>query len=134
MLYYSIICYRFLILIFLNNFRNLFIFCINIHIDKVLQIEKKNKGVGLTPLELFRFVILEKEFWFLLILLNNFRIHFIFCINVDIDKVLLLDKNKDLEVNSFRVFSFVILEEVFWFLLLILLNLLNNFRIFSYFA
>ena len=33
--------------------------------------------------------------------------------NVDIDKMLLLWKNKGLRVNSFRVFSFVIPEKVF---------------------
>ena len=43
--------------------------------------------------------------WFLLILLNNLRVLFIFCINVDIDKMLLFDKNKSLGINSFRVIS-----------------------------
>ena len=58
------------------------------------------------PIELFPFIILEKQFWFLLlILLNNFRDLFIFCINVDIDKILLLDKNKGLGIKSFRVIS-----------------------------
>ena len=55
--------------------------------------------------ELFPFVSLEKVFWFLLILLNNLRNLFIFCINVDIDVMLLLKKIKDLLVNAFRVFS-----------------------------
>ena len=56
---------------------------------------------------LFPFVIFEKAFWFLrIILLNSFRDLFIFCINVDIDELLLLDKSKDLGVNSFRVISF----------------------------
>ena len=42
--------------------------------------------------------------WFLpLNLLNDLRILFIFCINVDIDKMLLLDKNKGIGINSFRV-------------------------------
>ena len=46
------------------------------------------------------------RFWFLLlILLNNLRDLFIFCMNVDIDKMLLLDNNKSLGVNSFRVIS-----------------------------
>ena len=36
------------------------------------------------------------------ILLNNLRKVFIFCINVVIDKMLLLDKNKGLGVNSCR--------------------------------
>ena len=56
-------------------------------------------------LELFPFVILEKEFWFLLlILLNDFRILFVFGINIDIEEVL-LNKNKGLRVNYFRVVS-----------------------------
>ena len=63
------------------------------------------------PLELFPFVILEKMFWFLLlILLNNFRNLFTFCINVDIDEVLLLDKKKGLELIPLELFPFVILE------------------------
>ena len=41
----------------------------------------------------------------LLILLNNFRDLFIFCINVDIDELLMTDKNRGLGVNSFRVIS-----------------------------
>ena len=46
------------------------------------------------------------KFWFLLlILLNNLRNLFIFCINVDIDKMLLLHKNKGLEANFFEVIS-----------------------------
>ena len=45
-------------------------------------------------------------FWFLLlILLNNFRNLFIFCINVDIGKMLLMHKNKGQEINSVRVIS-----------------------------
>ena len=62
---------------------------------------------------LFLFVILEKAFWFLLlILLNNFRNLFIFCINIDIDEVLLSDKNKGI-VISLELFLFVILEIAF---------------------
>ena len=50
-------------------------------------------GPNLIPLELFPFVIFENAFWFLLLIsLNNFRKRFIFCINVDIDEMLLLDK------------------------------------------
>ena len=49
----------------------------------------------------YRFVM----FWFLLlIVLNNFRNLFIFCVNIDIDE-LLLDKNKDQWIKSFRVIS-----------------------------
>ena len=44
------------------------------------------------------------KFCFLLIiLLNNLRNLFIFCINICIDELLLLDKNKDLGFNSIRV-------------------------------
>ena len=39
----------------------------------------------------------------LLILQNNLRNLFIFCINVHTDKMLLLDKNKSLGVSFFRV-------------------------------
>ena len=50
----------------------------------------KIRALGLTLLVLFPFVFLEKAFWFLLlILLNNFRIFFVFCISVDIDELLL---------------------------------------------
>ena len=46
-------------------------------------------------------------FWFLLlVLLNSLRNLFMFCINVDIDKMLLLHKNNGQGVNSFRVISF----------------------------
>ena len=101
----------------LNNFRILFIFCINLDIDKALLLHKK-EGLGLIPLELFPFVILEKVFWFLfLILLNNFRNLFTFCIKVDIDEVSLLDKNKGLKVIPLELFPFVILEKAFKFLL-----------------
>ena len=107
----------FLPLILLNNFRIVFIFCINLDIDKGLLLLKM-KGLGLIPLELFPFVILEKAVWFLLlILLNNFRNLFTFCIKVDIDEVSLLDKNKGLDVISLELFPFVILEKVFKFLL-----------------
>ena len=74
---------------------------------------------GLMPSELLPFVILEKVFWFLLLVfffffffflfffvfLNNFRNFFIFCINIDIDDFLLLDKNKGLGINSFTIVS-----------------------------
>ena len=84
-------------------------------------------GLKLIPLELFPFVILGKLFWFLLlILLNNFRDLFIFCINIDIDELLLSDKNKGLGVNFLELFPFIIIEKVFWFLLLILLNIFRN--------
>ena len=108
MVYYSILFYSIQLVSFfilLNNFRNLFIFCINFDIDKALLTDK-NKGLGFIALELFPFVILKKAFWFLLlILLDNFRILFIFCINVDSDEVLLFDKKKGLGFNSFGVIS-----------------------------
>ena len=51
---------------------------------------RKIRAYGLIALEIFSFIILEKAFWcLLLILINNFRNLFIFCINVDIDEMLL---------------------------------------------
>ena len=51
---------------------------------------EKNKGLWAYFLELFSFVILDKAFWFLLlILINNLRNLFIIYINVDNDKMLL---------------------------------------------
>ena len=56
---------------------------------------------------LFPFVILEKVFSFLLlILLNDFWILFIFCRNVNVDESLLFDKNKNPGVSFFRVSLF----------------------------
>ena len=55
-------------------------------------------------------------------LLNDLRNVFILCINIDVDKMLLLDKNQEFGVNYYRVFPFVILEKTFWFLLLTLLS------------
>ena len=49
-------------------------------------------------------VKLIQHFLFLLLILqNNVRNLFIFCINFDMDDLLLLDKNKDLGVNSCRI-------------------------------
>ena len=79
----------------LNNFRNLFIFCVNIDIDELLLLDK-NKNLGLISLESFPILILEKLFWFIILfyfILFHF-IGFIFCLNVDICKVLLIDKEK----------------------------------------
>ena len=78
----------FLLLILLNNVRNLLIF------SKMLILLRcycytTIGAQGLISLEVFPFVILEKAFWFLLILQNNFRYLFIFCINIDIDELLL---------------------------------------------
>ena len=70
-------------------------------------------------------------FWFLLILLNNFRNHFIFYIMADIDEVMLIDKTKGQRLNSFRVFSLCnSKKKAFWFLLLIVLNNFRNLFIF----
>ena len=81
-----------MLLILLNCFKILFIFCRNLDIDKVLLLHKK-KGLGVNSFELFPFVILEETFWFLLLVLqNNFRNLFTFCIKVDVDEVSLLDK------------------------------------------
>ena len=44
-------------------------------------------------------------------MLNNFRNHFVFCINVDIDVVLLLDKKKGLGLIILQLFSFHIIEK-----------------------
>ena len=71
-------------------------------------------------------------FWFLIfILLNNFRItyFFLFCINVDIDEMFLLE-NKGLLVNFCKSYFPFVLEKAFWFLLLILMNNLRNLFIF----
>ena len=66
----------------------------------------------------FHVIHLSVAFWILLhILLNNLRILFIFCINVDTDEMLLLDKKKGIWINSFRVISLCTSEKVFWFLL-----------------
>ena len=66
----------------------------------------RTRAKWLIPFELFPFTFLLKAFWFLLlillILLNNYKNLFIFCVTVDIDEVL-LDENKDLWDNSFRV-------------------------------
>ena len=88
--------------ILLNNFRNLFIFCIKVDIDEMLLLDKI-RAYGLITLELFSFVILEKAFMFLLLISLYL---FIICINVDIDELLLLEKNKDLGGHFF-----------FWFFL-----------------
>ena len=59
---------------------------------------------------------------------------FIFCINVDIDELLLIDKNKGLGINSFRVISLYNSWKGVLVFAFILHILLNNFRNFSYFA
>ena len=62
------------------------------------------------------FVILEKAFWYLLlILLNDFRNFFTFYINLDIDEVLLLDQNQGQEIIPLELLPFVILGKNFSF-------------------
>ena len=53
-----------------------------------------------------------------------------FCINVDIDEIFLLEKNEGRSVDFFRVISFIILEKAYWFVLLILIYNLRNLFIF----
>ena len=70
-------------------------------------------------------------FWFLFLsLLNNLRNLFVFCKNVDTDKMQLLHKNKGLGVNFFRVISLCNSLNSFWFLLLILLRTFRNHFVF----
>ena len=74
-----------------------------------MLLSEKNKD--LVPSELLFFLIPEKVFWFLLlILLNDFKNLFLFYINIDIDEVLLVDKNKALGSIPLAFFPFVILE------------------------
>ena len=49
----------------------------------------------------------------LLMLLNNFRNFFMFCINLDIDEVLLLDQKRPRDNSFIELFPFVILEKAF---------------------
>ena len=93
--------------------------------DEVLLLDE-NKDLGNSSFRVISLCNSQKVFLFLhliiLILLNNFRNLFIFCIYIDIEEVLLLDKNNCVVVNSFIVvYLFVILEKQFRFLLLILL-------------
>ena len=78
----------FLILILLNNFRDLFIFCINVDTDEIFLLEK-NKGLWVNFFRvIFLFYSKKGILFMLLILINNFRDLFIFCINVDTDVML----------------------------------------------
>ena len=73
----------------------------------MLRLEK-NKGVEVYCLRVF--VILEKAFRFLLlVLLNNWSNLFILCRNVDIDKMLLPETNKGQWITSLELLPFVIL-------------------------
>ena len=69
-----------------------------------MLLREKNKDLGVKALRVINLcnsrkgVLISASFN----LLNNYR-NIIFCINIDIDEVLLLDKNKDLGINSFRV-------------------------------
>ena len=69
-----------------------------------MLLREKNKDLGVKAFRVISLcnsrkgVLISASF----ILLNNYR-NIIFFINIDIDEVLLLDKNKDLGINSFRV-------------------------------
>ena len=67
---------------------------------------EKNKGLGV--LQSYFPLFFLKTCFLLLILLNSLRNLFIFCVNVDIDEILLLQNNKGQRVNFFRVISLCI--------------------------
>ena len=80
--------------IFINIIRNLNIVCINVHIHQLLLLQKK-KGQRINTvivIPLCNSLISVTLLFFLCILLNSFRNLVIFCMNVDIDKLLLLWK------------------------------------------
>ena len=80
--------------IFINIIRNLNIVCINVHIHQLLLLQKK-KGQRINTvivIPLCSSLISVTLLFFLCILLNSFRNLVIFCMNVDIDKLLLLWK------------------------------------------
>ena len=54
--------FRFLILILINNLRNIFIFCINSDTEEIL-LQRKIRAQGFIPLQLIPFVLLEKLLW-----------------------------------------------------------------------
>ena len=87
----SLVCsLSFFLHILINIIRNLNIFCINVHIHQMLLLQKK-KGQGINTVMVIPFcnslmsIIL---LFFLCILLNSFRNLVVFCLNVDIDKLL----------------------------------------------
>ena len=77
--------------ILINIIRNLNIFCINVDIHEMLLLQKK-KGQGINTvivIPLCDSLMSVTLTFFLSVLLNNFRNLVIFCMNVDIDKLLL---------------------------------------------
>ena len=78
--------------ILINNIRNLITFCINVDVHEMLLLQKK-KGQGINTVIVIphcNSLMSVTHLVFLSILLNNFRNLVIFCMNADIDKMLLL--------------------------------------------
>ena len=78
--------------ILINIIRNLTLFCINVYIHEMLLLQKK-KGQGINTvivIPLCNSLMTVTLLFFLCILLNSFRNLVIFCMIVDIDKVVLL--------------------------------------------
>ena len=77
---------------YLNITRNLNIFCINVDIHEMLLLQKKkDQGINtVIVIPLCNSLMSVTFLFFLFILLNNFRNLVIFCMTVDIDKLLLL--------------------------------------------
>ena len=72
-----------------NVIRNLNIYRINLHIHEMLLLQNK-KGHNTVIVIPLCYSLMSVTLFFLCILLNNFRNLVIFCMNVDIDKLLLL--------------------------------------------
>ena len=77
--------------------------------DEMLLLDK-NKGLGISSFRVISLcnsrkgVLVSASYAsYLLVLLYNLRNLFIFCINVDIEEILLLDKNNSTGINSFIV-------------------------------
>ena len=76
---------------------------------------RKIRASELISLQLFPFVILENACWFLLlVLINNLRNLFIFCINVDTDEMLLYRKVRAQGFIPLWLIPFVLLEKLLW--------------------
>ena len=85
-------CFFFFFHILINIIRNLIVFCINLYTYTMLLLQKK-KGQGINNvlvISLCNSLMSVTLLFFLSILLNNFRNLVIFCMNVDINKKLLL--------------------------------------------
>ena len=91
----SLVCtLSFFLHILINIIRNLNIFCINVDIHEMLLLLKK-KGQGINTvivIPLYNPLMSVTLLFFLSVSLNNFRYLVIFCMTVDIDKLLLLWK------------------------------------------